>query len=214
MRYLQPPRAAPGFRRAMKILIVGASGTIGKAVAAELSQRHEIIAAGRSSGDVRVNIADVESIRAMFEQVGSVGAVACAAGNVHFGPLEAMTTQQFDLGLRDKLMGQINLVLVGREFVEPGGSFTLISGVLTHDPVRYGASASTVNGGIESFVRAAAIELPQHRINAVSPTVLEESLDAYGPYFRGFEAVSAKRVALAFSKSIEGLQTGRIHSVL
>ncbi|MGC2405200.1 MAG: short chain dehydrogenase [Candidatus Cybelea sp.] len=198
----------------MKILIVGGSGTLGRAVAAELSQRHEIVTAGRSSGDLRADITDVASIRKMYEQAGALEAVACAAGHVHFGPLESMTAEAFDIGLRDKLMGQVNLVLAGREFVEPSGSFTLISGVLSKDPIRYGASASMVNGAIESFVRAAAIELPQHRINAVSPTVLEESLAAYGAYFRGFEAVSAKRAALAFSKSIEGSQTGQIYSVL
>lgn len=197
----------------MKVLIIGGSGTLGKAVASELSQRHEIVTAGRRSGDVRVNIADPASVRALFEAVGRIGAVACAAGNVHFGPLETMTAEQFDLGLRDKLMGQVNLVLVGREFVEPGGSFTLISGILSQDPIRYGASASMVNGAIESFVRSAAIELALHRINAVSPTLLEESMDAYGPYFRGFEAVPARRAALAYSKSIEGSQTGQIYRV-
>src|SRR5580693_7435155 len=198
----------------MKILIVGANGTIGKAVAAELSARHEIVTAGRSSGTFQVNTADPKSVRELFSAVGKLDAVVCAAGNVQFGPLEAMTAEQFDVGLRDKLMGQVNLVLVGREFVEPGGSFTLIAGVLTQDPIRGGASASMVNGAIESFVRAAAIELPQHRINAVSPTVLEESLATYGSYFRGFEAVPAKRAALAFSKSIEGSQTGQIYSVV
>lgn len=197
----------------MKVLIIGGSGTLGKAVASELSQRHEIVTAGRRSGDVRVNIADPAGVRALFTAVGRIGAVACAAGNVHFGPLETMTAEQFDLGLRDKLMGQVNLVLIGREFVEAGGSFTLISGILSQEPIRYGASASMVNGAIESFVRSAAIELPSHRINAVSPTVLEESLDAYGPYFRGFEAVPARRAALAYSKSIEGSQTGQIYRV-
>jgi NAD(P)-dependent dehydrogenase (short-subunit alcohol dehydrogenase family) len=132
---------------------------------------------------------------------------------VHFGPLETMTAEQFDLGLRDKLMGQVNLVLIGREFVDPGGSFTLISGILSQDPIRYGASASMVNGAIESFVRSAAIELAFHRINAISPTVLEESMDAYGPYFRGFEAVPARRAALAYSRSIEGSQTGQIYRI-
>ena len=197
----------------MKILIVGANGTIGKAVAAELSQRHEIVTAGRSSGDHRVNTADPSSVRDLFGAVGKVGAVACAAGSVHFGPLEEMTPEQFDVGLRDKLMGQVNLVLAGRDVVEPGGSFTLIAGSLSHDPIRFGASASMVNGAIESFARAAAIELPNHRINAVSPSVLAESMDAYGPYFRGFEPVSAKRVALAYARSIEGSQTGRIYHV-
>jgi NAD(P)-dependent dehydrogenase (short-subunit alcohol dehydrogenase family) len=198
----------------MKVLVVGASGTIGKAVVAELSRRHEIVAAGRSSGDVRVDISDIGSVRAMFTTVGRIGAVACAAGNVEFAPLAAMTPEQFDVGLRDKLMGQVHLVLAGREFVEPGGSFTLISGVLSHDPVVGGSSASMVNGAIESFVRAAAIELPSHRINAVSPTVLEESIEVFGPYFPGFEPVSGGRVGLAYAKSIEGAQTGQTYRVL
>ncbi len=197
----------------MRILIVGANGTIGKAVASELAQRHEIVTAGRSSGDLRVDIADPQSIAAMFAQTGRLGAVACAAGNVHFGPLDSMTPEQFDVGLRDKLMGQVNLVLGGRAFVEAGGSFTLIAGILSRDPIRFGASASMVNGAIESFVRAAAIELTPHRVNAVSPTVLEESMDAYGSYFPGFEAVAVHRVALAYSKSIEGAQTGQVYRV-
>lgn len=198
----------------MRILLVGAGGTLGKAVSAELSPRHDILAAGRSSGDVRVDITDVESIRRMYAQIGSVDAVACAAGNVHFGPLETMTAQDFDIGLRDKLMGQVNLVIAGRQSVAPGGSFTLIAGVLAHDPIRYGAAASLVNGAVESFVRAAAIELSNQRINAVSPTVLEESMAAYGPYFPGAEAVPARRAALAYARSIEGAQTGQIYSVI
>lgn len=197
----------------MKILLIGANGTIGKAVQAELAQRHEVIAAGRSSGHHRVNIADYESIRALYRAVGPVDAVACAAGNVEFGPLEAMTPDKYDVGLRDKLMGQVNLVLAGREFVNAGGSFTLISGILSQEPVRFGSSASMVNGALDAFVRAAAIELSGQRINAVSPTVLEESMGAFGPYFRGFEAVAAQRVGLAYSKSIEGAQTGQIYRV-
>jgi len=197
----------------MKILVVGANGTLGKAIVAELSPRHEIVTAGRSSGDVRVNIADPQSVSALFSAVGKLGAVACAAGNVHFGPLETMTPEQFDIGLREKLMGQVNLVLAGREFVEPGGSFTLVSGVLSRNPIRFGTSASMVNGAIESFVLAAAIELPARRINAVSPTLLEESLEAYGPYFAGFDPVPARRAALAYAKSIEGHQTGQVYVV-
>jgi NAD(P)-dependent dehydrogenase (short-subunit alcohol dehydrogenase family) len=197
----------------MKILIVGANGTIGKAVAAELSARHEIVTAGRSSGTFQVNTADPKSVRELFSAVGKLDAVACAAGNVQFGPLEAMTAEQFDVGLRDKLMGQVNLVLAGREFVNAGGSFTLIAGTLAEDPIRFGSSASMVNGALESFVRAAAIELPDHRINAVSPSVIAESMDAYGAYFRGYEAVPAKRVALAYSRSVEGAQTGQIYRV-
>ena len=103
-------------------------------------------------------------------------------------------------------------MLAGRAHVEPGGSFTLISGILARDPIRFGASASLVDGALESFVRAAAIELHDHRINAVSPTVLIESMAAYGAYFPGFEPVPVSRVALAFSKSI-GAQSGQVYRV-
>lgn len=199
----------------MRILLVGASGTIGRAVAAELGQRHEIIAAGRSSGDVRLDMTDSASIRAAFDKVGRVEAVVSAAGEAKFAPFEQMQPADYEVGLKDKLMGQVNLVLIGRDSVMDGGSFTLTTGVLDSDPIRGGTSASMVNGAINAFVMAAAIELPRGlRINAVSPGLLEESAEALAPFFRGFETVPASRVALAYSKSVEGARTGQVVRVV
>jgi NAD(P)-dependent dehydrogenase (short-subunit alcohol dehydrogenase family) len=198
----------------MKILIVGAGGTMGKAVVEELKQRHEVITASRTSGDHKVDLTDLQSIRRLFEQVGNVDAVASTAGNVHFGPLLEMTPEQHQVGLSDKLMGQVSLALEAARHLNPGGSVTLVAGTLSRDPIRFGASASLVNGALEGFVRAAAIEFPPGtRINVVSPTVLRESMGAYGAYFPGTEGVPTKRVALAFAKSIEGAQTGQVYSV-
>lgn len=198
----------------MKILVVGASGTMGRAVVDELKQRHEVVTASRSGGDYKVDLADLQSIRALFDQVGNVDAVVSTAGNVHFGPLLEMTPEQHHVGLSDKLMGQVYLALEAARHLNSGGSVTLVAGTLSRDPVRFGASASLVNGALEGFVRAAAIEFPPGtRINVVSPTVLRESMDAYGPYFRGSEGVPTKRVALAFSKSVEGAQTGQVYFV-
>ncbi|EJL07947.1 short chain dehydrogenase [Pseudomonas chlororaphis] len=194
----------------MKILLIGANGTIGSAVDKELSQRHEIIRIGRTSGDFQVDISDSASIRALFEQTGRFDALICAAGNVSFAPLGEMSAQHFALGLQDKLMGQVNLLLIGREFANDGASFTFTSGILNRDPIRSGASAALVNGAIDGFVRAAAIELPRGlRVNSVSPTVLEEAMDSYAPYFRGYKPVPGADVALAYAKSVEGLQTGQ-----
>ncbi|PMY44705.1 MULTISPECIES: short chain dehydrogenase [Pseudomonas] len=194
----------------MKILLIGANGTIGSAVDKELSQRHEVIRIGRTSGDFRVDISDNASIRALFEQTGKFDALICAAGNVSFAPLGEMNAQHFALGLQDKLMGQVNLLLIGREFANDGASFTLTSGILNRDPIRSGASAALVNGAIDGFVRAAAIELPRGlRVNSVSPTVLVEAMDSYAPYFRGYKPVPGADVALAYAKSVEGLQTGQ-----
>ncbi|KIK86043.1 short chain dehydrogenase [Pseudomonas koreensis] len=198
----------------MKILLIGAAGTIGSAVDKELSQRHEVIRIGRSSGDFQVDISDSASIRKLFEQTGKFDALICAAGNVTFAPLGEMNADSFALGLKDKLMGQVNLLLIGREYANDGASFTFTTGVLSHDPIRSGASAALVNGALDSFVKAAAIELPRGlRVNSISPTVLLEAMGSYAPYFRGYKPVPAADVALAYAKSVEGLQTGQTFHV-
>jgi NAD(P)-dependent dehydrogenase (short-subunit alcohol dehydrogenase family) len=199
----------------MRILVVGASGTIGRAVVAELNQRHEVIAAGRSSGDVSLDITDASSIRAAFEQAEALDAVVSTTGTVKFAPFGQMTAEDYEIGLKDKLMGQVNMVLIGREYIADGGSFTLTTGVLESDPIRMGTSASMVNGAVNAFVRAAAIEMPRgQRINAVSPGVIEEAMEGYAPFFRGFEPVPAARAALAYAKSVEGAQTGQVYRVV
>jgi NAD(P)-dependent dehydrogenase (short-subunit alcohol dehydrogenase family) len=206
-------------KQRLRILLVGASGTLGRAVAAELGQRHEIIAAGRSTGSVRIDLTDVESILNGLKQAGELDAVISTAGQVNFAPLADFKPASFGeslhtLGIADKLLGQVNLALAARDHLRDGGSITLITGILSEQPILQGSSASLVNGAVESFVRAAAIDLPRGlRINVVSPTVLTESMPVYAPFFRGFEPVSAARAAVAFSRSVEGAQTGQIFKV-
>jgi NAD(P)-dependent dehydrogenase (short-subunit alcohol dehydrogenase family) len=196
----------------MKIILIGASGTIGKAVDAELSARHEVVRVNRNSGDFQADIADLKSIERLYGQIGVFDALVNTAGNVHFGPFDEFTPEKFAIGLNDKLMGQVNLVTLGLKFIRDGGSFTLTSGLLNEDPIREGVSAAMVNGGLEGFVRGAAICMPRGvRINIVSPTVLVESLPSYGPYFRGVKPVPAGEAALGYAKSVEGAQTGCVY---
>lgn len=198
----------------MKIIVIGASGTIGRAVVQELQARHEVIKAGFSTGDIQVDIRDVKSIQSMFEKTKSVDAVVLATGKVLFADFMNMQNKEYEIGINNKLMGQVNTVLIGRNYLNEGGSFTLTSGILSHDPIKKGSSAAMVNGALNSFVIAAAIEMPKNqRINCVSPTVVTEAWDAYAEYFRGYASVSAQKVALAYSKSVEGLQTGKVFEV-
>ncbi|PYI56384.1 short chain dehydrogenase [Paenibacillus flagellatus] len=198
----------------MKILLIGANGTIGSAVRGELEPRHDIVSAGRKGADVSVDLASPESITAMYRKVGQVDAVVCTAGETYFGPLSGMTPERNELTIRSKLTGQINLVLLGLEHVRDRGSFTLTTGVIMDDPIAGGASAAIAGGAIQAFVRSAAIEMPRGiRINHVSPGVVAESIETYGPYFPGFEPVPAARVALAYRKSVEGAQTGQAYRV-
>ncbi|MCD6047730.1 MAG: hypothetical protein K0S08_1377 [Gammaproteobacteria bacterium] len=197
-----------------KILIVGGTGTIGKAVAEKLLTRHEIIVASHNHGDIQVDAIDKTSIEHMYKAVGKIDAVIITIGYIHFAPLMEMKDELYQIGLRNKLMSQVNLVLYGLKYVNDYGSFTLTSGILNRDPVRGGSSASMVNGALDSFTKAAAIEMPRGiRINTVSPTVLTESVERFGSCFLGFETVSAMQVANAYVKSIEGAQTGQIYVV-
>ncbi|WP_447905366.1 short chain dehydrogenase [Stenotrophomonas sepilia] len=199
----------------MKILLVGACGTLGQAVARQLGQQHQILAAGRRSGELRVDLTDDASVAELFARTGAVDAVISTTGSVHFGPLQEMTPEQFTIGLQDKLLGQVRLALAAQHHLNAGGSITLTSGIISAQPIRDGVNATAVNAALEGFVRAAALELLPRglRINVVSPNVLIESMAAYGPYFPGFEAVSAQRAALAFQRAVEGIQSGETITV-
>ncbi|MBW3778361.1 short chain dehydrogenase [Aeromonas veronii] len=198
----------------MKIVIVGASGTVGSAVSELLAKDHQVIRVGHSRGDATVDMRDLASIKALFAQVGQFDALVVASGSVAFNGLTEMTDEQWQVGLESKLMGQINLTLAAIPNLTDKGSITLISGILSEEPINWGVSASTVNGAIDHFVKAAACELPRGlRINVVSPTVLAESMDKYADFFPGFVPVPAAKVAQAYKKSVLGIQTGQVFRV-
>jgi NAD(P)-dependent dehydrogenase (short-subunit alcohol dehydrogenase family) len=198
----------------MKALLIGGTGTIGSAVLKELEGRHEVLTVGKNSGDLQVDITDEHSVAKLFERAGRVDAIIATTGSLHFGPLAETTAEQFNFGLQDKLLGQVRLALVGQHFLNDCGSITLTSGIVSDEPILQGSNATTVNAAIEGFVRAAAIELRRGlRINVVSPSIVTESSAVYGPFFPGFETVPVTRVALAYRRSVEGPQTGRVYRI-
>jgi NAD(P)-dependent dehydrogenase (short-subunit alcohol dehydrogenase family) len=198
----------------MKIIVIGATGTIGKEIVKNLEERHTVIKVGNQQGDFQVDIRSSQSIEKLFEAVGKVDAIVSACGNLHFGPLQEMTADDFNIGLQDKLLGQVNLALVGQHYLSDGGSITLSSGIVSTQPIIGGTNATCVNAAIEGFVVGASIELKNNqRINAVCPSVVTESLDTYGPFFPGYESVSVARVAKAYQRSVEGPLNGEIFKV-
>jgi NAD(P)-dependent dehydrogenase (short-subunit alcohol dehydrogenase family) len=195
----------------MRILVVGGEGTVGRAAIGDLKTRHEIVTAGRNSGNINVDVMDEASVLAMFKAAGVVDAVITTTGHTHFGPVAEMTPTLFRKGVDDKLMGQINVALIGQHYVKDAGSITLTSGVTNRDFIRKGANASSVNGALDDFVRGAAIEMPRGiRINVVSPGLLEDSAVKYDGFFPGHISVSASRVGMAYTKSVESALTGQV----
>lgn len=198
----------------MKIIVIGGSGTIGQAVVQALVKRHTLIVAAKHHGDIKVDIEDLHSIEKMYQAAGQCDAVISTTGQVNFAEFMKLQTEDFIVGLHSKLMGQVNLVLIGRNYLNDHGSFTLTSGLLSDDPIRYGSSASMVNAALNGFVRGAAIEMPRGiRINVVSPTIIMESIAQYGDYFLGYKPIVAADAALGYVKSVEGLQTGQVYKM-
>ncbi|CAJ1783493.1 short chain dehydrogenase [Aeromonas dhakensis] len=198
----------------MKIVIVGASGTIGSTVSDLLAKDHQVIRVGHSQGDARVDMRDPASIRGLFAKLGQFDALVVASGSAAFNALTEMTDEEWQLGIQSKLMGQINLTRAAIPHLNDKGSITLISGILSEEPINWGASVTTINGAVEHFVKAAACELPRGlRINVVSPTVLTESMEKYADFFPGFVPVPAARVAQAYQRSVLGVQTGQVFRV-
>ena len=196
----------------MKFLVVGSTGLIGSYVAKTLSKHGTVIGVSRTT-QISVDVKDPASIKAMYEKVGKVDAVASCIGKVAFKPVAELTYEDYLMGLKDKALGQVELVRAGIDFLNDAGSFTLMTGVLARDPIPAGSVAALANGAIESFTLAAAIDLPRGiRINTVSPNVLVEAT-SYHASFPGFHQVSAQSVADAYVKSILGRQTGQIYKL-
>ena len=193
--------------RGMRVAVIGATGTIGKAVVEAIEGGHEVLRVGHSGGDYRVDITSPDSIRSLYEQIGELDAVVSCAGNGRFGALTELTDDDFGFSLGHKLMGQVNLVRYGLPHVRAGGSFTLTSGLLSRYPIPGSAAITVINAGVEAFARAAATEAPNGiRVNVVSPPWVSETLEQMGR--DPSEGLRASVVARAYLESLTGDQNG------
>lgn len=194
----------------MKILVIGGNGTIGKTIVAHFSKDNEVLVAGRTSGDFQVDIADSTSIKQLFEQTGTLDAIICAAGEAKWALLDDLSEEDYYIGLRSKLMGQVNVVRIGRHHLNSGGSITLTTGILADDPVVKTTSAAMVNGGIHSFVQAAALELDTVRVNVVSSGAVMDSWHKYESYFPGHPPIAMNKMMNGYIRSVVGKGTGQV----
>ncbi|MEM8846752.1 MAG: short chain dehydrogenase [Bacteroidota bacterium] len=195
----------------MKILIIGGNGTIGKKVSAHFTKNHEVIIAGRNSGSVQVDISSSASIEKMFKHVGTVDAIICAAGEAKWDRLTSLSEDDYYIGIKSKLMGQVNLTRIGYAHLNPKGSITLTTGILADDPVENTTSAAMVNGAIHSFAKAASLELENGiRLNVVSAGTVEDAYDKYRDYFPGHSPVTMNKVVKGYERSVLGRDNGTV----
>lgn len=195
----------------MKMLIIGGNGTIGKVVTAHYAKDNQVLVAARTQGDLIVDISDSGSIKTMFEKAGMLDAIVCIAGEAKWDDFDRLSEDDYYIGLRSKLMGQVNLVRIGKDYLNPNGSITLSTGILADDPVVKTASAAMVNGALHSFVLAVSLELEKSvRVNVVSLGVVEDAYEKYKDYFPGHNPIPMRKVVNAYVRSINGSRSGEI----
>lgn len=196
----------------MRILVVGATGTIGSAISTALRDRgHEVVPAGATRGDLSVDLADPTSIEALYSAALPLDAVICAAGRAEFGALDGLTDEAFRSSIASKLMGQANLVRRGIGRVREGGSFTLTSGDLSQVPARGSVIVTMTGAAVEAFARAAALDLDgRYRVNVVSPGWVAESRVRAG--LAPLPGIWSKDLAARYVALAEGTTTGEVVS--
>jgi NAD(P)-dependent dehydrogenase (short-subunit alcohol dehydrogenase family) len=194
----------------MKIIVIGATGTIGAKVTQALAANgHEVVSVARSSREIRVNLDEPATVRAMFDKIRDADAVISCAGNAAFKPFAQLTDADYELGLRSKLMGQVSLARIATDQLRDGGSITLTTGILAMHPMPGSVSVSMVNAGLEGFVRAAALELPRNlRINAVSPPWVKETMIKLG--MDPSPGLASADVAKSYVAAVEGSHQGKV----
>lgn len=209
------PQTSNGVTLFMKILLIGGTGTIGSVIANRLKNDHELVTVGYSSGDLQTDITDPQAITSLFEKVGNVDGVIVTTGSAPMKPLDELSNDDFLEGVKSKMMGQINVALTALDYLNKGGSITLTTGILSHDPIPQGTILSTVNNAVNGFVIGSYGEFIQHniRINAVSPALVEDSAEALEDYFPGHTPAKMKDVANAYIKSLKTNITGQIIDV-
>lgn len=195
----------------MKILVIGGSGTIGSIISKHFEKNHVVLVAGRNSGEYRVNIENSNSLEQLFRETGKLDAIICIAGEAKWAPFDELSEEDYYIGLKSKLMGQVNVVRLGRKYLNPGGSITLSTGILADDPVVKTSSAAMVNGALHSFVRAAVLELQEPiRVNVVSLGMVEAAYEKYKDYFPGHNPVPTSKVIKAYERAVLGKGNGEI----
>jgi NAD(P)-dependent dehydrogenase (short-subunit alcohol dehydrogenase family) len=193
-----------------KIVVVGATGRLGRVVVGGLSD-YEVVRAGRSGPDLKIDALDFESVSDVFASVGTFDGLISCIGGTPFKTFEELTMEDFALGLSKKCFSQLNLAKAAIPYLTENGSITLTSGIIGDEPILAGSCAAAANGALNTCVSTLAAEYAgKVRINIVSPSIIENSVEDYGMLFDGFEPTSKKRIVEAYRRTISAPISGRV----
>jgi NAD(P)-dependent dehydrogenase (short-subunit alcohol dehydrogenase family) len=193
-----------------KIVVVGATGRLGRVVVGGLND-YEVIRAGRSGPDLKIDALNFESVSDVFASIGTFDGLISCIGGTPFKTFEELTMEDFALGLSKKCFSQLNLAKAAIPYLTENGSITLTSGIIGDEPILAGSCAAAANGALNTCVSTLAAEYAgKLRINIVSPSIIENSVEDYGMLFDGFEPTSKKRIVEAYRRTISAPISGKV----
>ncbi len=194
-----------------KAIIVGSTGVIGRKVMELMAPAYEILSVNRSSGHYQLDMSDANAVEQMFKETGGFDVLIATSGYGKWGSMEEHSIRDFHEGIRSKLMGQVNLVMLGRKYANEGARFVLSSGILAQHPVEGGISLGMINAGLEAFVRGAALEMQTMKINAVSPSFAKETMELMG--MDSSTGVPSIEFAKLYLRAIDEGRSGNIYRI-
>ena len=197
------------------VVVIGGSSGMGLAVAKKSSQSGaRVVIASRSQdklkaaaakigGDVHwqvVDTTDETSVADLFERLGAVEHLVIPGSSVKTGTLREMSLADGRFTMQSKFWGPYLCAKYAR--INPEGSITFFSGILSRRPGQNDAVLASVNAAVEAMGRALAKDLSPVRVNVISPGMTAGT----GAYLKMPEAVREGM----FTAIAERLPVGRV----
>lgn len=203
----------------MKILLIGSSGTIGKAVAEYLKNNHyhfnhtnlQLIEAHRTSKAYPLDICNTKNLIEFLNNHAPLDAIVSVIGKTQWEIPKDI--KDYRISFEDKAFSQINLALTALDYLNPRSSITLTSGVVGKHISPKGSQMAIVNASIDAFVKTACYEIPNIRLNAVAPSLTNDTFEKHATFFPGQKTALLQDVAKVYARSIYGIETGKIFEV-
>ena len=180
------------------ILVVGATGGLGAAIARRLAESGALLSLsgrstdrlaelaaelsdrviGTSSADVAIPDVPDQLVRSAHASLGRLDGVVYAAGVVAFGEVVDLDDEVLDQLVLVNLLAPIRLTRAAARVLPAGGFVATLSAVVAEQPQKGMAAYSATKAGLTAFDRAVAAELRRRQIRVIDirPTHTETGL--------------------------------------